>query len=524
MQGRMRKCGGQSSPPAAAMMQQQQMRQERRIPVVYYLCRNRQLEHPHFIEVILSSPEGLFLRDVINRLNVLRGKGMPTLYSWSCKKSYKNVFVWHDLSEDDLILPTNGNEYVLKGSELFEQSPSERIHQFSANSKMQNQKMPQSETPTSSRTQGTSSSSSPSMVFKDSKTPSPPSPPSPMPPPPPRSQRLMEEEQCLSPRKLGTSPNVSPEVYEPSGAADASTQTDDGERKGRSRRNNTCTRGVSTDECSVYFECELSHKNKSIVPKEGSKLSREDLSPLTTSSSSSSFAGKMETLESLIRADTSKMNSFRILEEEEILVPTGPRFKATNMLMQLITCGSITVKDHHSFGLVPTYKPRFSHIKFPSPIFSNSMMFGELDYLSENPRFIGLRMEDKEYFSGSLIETKKHKEDVKEGLPSLKRSSSYNAERSCTSPHSRREKETFLEPPRSKCLPIPVKITSNKQRNGIPCSPISDCPRNSSAGTDCNHSSKSGSKRFNDVSSVKGSSKRFESFNEEDKMIKIEES
>jgi hypothetical protein len=26
--------------------------------------------------------------------------------------------VWHDLSEGDLLLPAQGNEYVLKGSEL----------------------------------------------------------------------------------------------------------------------------------------------------------------------------------------------------------------------------------------------------------------------------------------------------------------------------------------------------------------------------------------------------------------------
>lgn len=32
--------------------------------------------------------------------------------------------MWHDLSEDDLILPTNGTEFVLKGSELLDQLPS----------------------------------------------------------------------------------------------------------------------------------------------------------------------------------------------------------------------------------------------------------------------------------------------------------------------------------------------------------------------------------------------------------------
>ncbi|EPS64977.1 hypothetical protein M569_09806, partial [Genlisea aurea] len=90
----------------------------RKVSVVYYLCRNGQLEHPHFMEVIPSSPNALFLRDVIGRLNVLRGEGMAATYSWSCKRSYKHGFVWHDLSDDDFILAVNGDdEYVLKGSE-----------------------------------------------------------------------------------------------------------------------------------------------------------------------------------------------------------------------------------------------------------------------------------------------------------------------------------------------------------------------------------------------------------------------
>lgn len=42
----------------------------------------------------------------------------------SFSRSYKNGFVWHDLSDDDLVLPAQGNEYVLKGSELLDQSPS----------------------------------------------------------------------------------------------------------------------------------------------------------------------------------------------------------------------------------------------------------------------------------------------------------------------------------------------------------------------------------------------------------------
>ncbi|XAR66328.1 hypothetical protein NMG60_11012518 [Bertholletia excelsa] len=97
-----------------------------RVPVVYYISRNGRLEHPHFIEVPLSSSQGLYLRDVMNRLNILRGEGMAKLYSWSSKRRYKNGFVWQDLTEDDLIPPTHGQEYVLKGSELLRSSMSFR--------------------------------------------------------------------------------------------------------------------------------------------------------------------------------------------------------------------------------------------------------------------------------------------------------------------------------------------------------------------------------------------------------------
>jgi len=43
-----------------------QTRQATIAPVVYYLSRNGQLEHPHFMEVPLSSPDGLFLRGIFS--------------------------------------------------------------------------------------------------------------------------------------------------------------------------------------------------------------------------------------------------------------------------------------------------------------------------------------------------------------------------------------------------------------------------------------------------------------------------
>src|SRR4051812_31481508 len=80
---------------------------------------------------------------------------MAANYSWSCKRyaypypsiklllistptfihkimmqcrSYKTGFVWHNLSADDLLLPTQGTEYVLP----FDQSASSRLVSISS--------------------------------------------------------------------------------------------------------------------------------------------------------------------------------------------------------------------------------------------------------------------------------------------------------------------------------------------------------------------------------------------------------
>ncbi|THU55008.1 hypothetical protein C4D60_Mb11t02050 [Musa balbisiana] len=549
MEGRVRKHGGQASPesarawaeppaspsllPHAKLPPLPSPPQGWKIPVVYYLCRNRHLEHPHFIEVPLSSPDGLYLRDVINRLNMLRGKGMPAMYSWSCKRSYKNGFVWHDLAEDDLVLPANGNEYVLKGSELLDQSPSDRIHQSNGNPRLPNLKPQQQENPALSRTQeaAASSSSSPaSTVLKDLK----PSPSLPSP---------QDDEHSPLLRQRGLPTNISPDhgprrpsswensssvaaeyrAYKPVGAADASTQTEDGGGRNAHGSHATCIRGISTDDSSIDLEFEEKRWNRDMRSKEGSETGGYEISPAPTLSSESSSSGKTETLESLIRADAGKVNSFRILEEEEVLFDTGPKVRPTNVLMQLITCGSISVKDHHSFGLVPTYKPRFSHAKFPSPMFGGSMTLGEIDYLSEDPRLIRLRLEEKEYFSGSLIETKKHKDTVGQMMPTLKRSSSYNADRNSKTPDSKQDIEKLVDSSRSKCLPRAIKMTSNKQpKNEAHRSSISDGPRKSSVGQDCKELPIGEHQKI--MLAVNASSTSIESFKErKEKVIKIEE-
>jgi hypothetical protein len=65
----MKKYNRQVSPERAKVWTERSpkyQQQNRKVPVVYYLCRNRQLEHPHFIEVPLASPDGLYLRGIFS--------------------------------------------------------------------------------------------------------------------------------------------------------------------------------------------------------------------------------------------------------------------------------------------------------------------------------------------------------------------------------------------------------------------------------------------------------------------------
>ncbi|RZR81033.1 hypothetical protein BHM03_00007180 [Ensete ventricosum] len=518
MEGRARKYSGLASPESAREWAEPPspppLPQGRKIPVVYYLYRNRHLEHPHFIEVPLSSPDGLYLR------------GLP---------SYKNGFVWHDLAEDDLVLPANGNEYVLKGSELLDPSPSDRIHQSNGNSRLLNLKPQQQENPAISRAQeaaGSSSSSPASSVIKQ-----------PKPPPSPPSPRDDEHSPLLHCPGLGPLPRPPPSwqnsllgpteypAYKSVIAADASTQTDDdGDINARG--------GMLTDDSSVDLEFDKRRRKHDHRSKERLETSGDAISPAPTSwsNSSSSGSGKMETLESLIRADASKIKSFRMLkeEEEEALFHTKPKLRPTNVLMQLITCGSISLKDHHSFGLVPTYRPRLSHVNLSSTVFGGSMMLGELDYLSEHPRLMGSRVENKECFShvdrAIVIESALSRVIVISSTlghyDHIVVLHIYNSiiHRNCKTPDSEQGMGKLMDSSRSKCLPRTTKIAFDKQpKNEAIMSSISDGSRKSSAGLDRREVSQSENQRI--TLSVDESSASVESTKErKEKVIMIEES
>jgi hypothetical protein len=211
----------------------------KRVAVVYYLCRNHQLEHPHFMEVPLASMQGLYLRDVINRLDALRGKGMASKYSWSCKRRYKNGFVWHDLSDGDLLLPAQGVEYVLKGSELqFDQSipPDHQQNSIISSANVQ----------FSNPTRQQESPSPAAPIMKEAEPPSPPAavlsavqkgvPPAAVEPAllsSPSASTIGYDEQCRMPHS-GSSGDSSPKTSMPSSCASspglknsAATQTND---------------------------------------------------------------------------------------------------------------------------------------------------------------------------------------------------------------------------------------------------------------------------------------------------------
>lgn len=62
----------ETSPERNIVWTEPKLKTQRKVPVVYYLSRNGQLEQPHFMEVTLSSPEGLYLRGNVKFLLLSR--------------------------------------------------------------------------------------------------------------------------------------------------------------------------------------------------------------------------------------------------------------------------------------------------------------------------------------------------------------------------------------------------------------------------------------------------------------------
>ncbi|KAI4368822.1 hypothetical protein MLD38_017337 [Melastoma candidum] len=363
---------------------------DRKVPVVYYLCRNGQLEHPHFMEVPLSSPDGLFLSDVIDRLNLLRGRGMASMYSWSSKRSYKNGFVWHDLAENDFIYPSHGTEYVLKGSELLEPPVTSRPLESVS---FRSPKPPEALKPSNEE------SDFPVVIRRRNQS---------------WSSIDLGEYKVY---KTETSSELNPKA-----AADAATQTDD---KRRRRRPASKTREIE-DEIHELQEKECGGPEQQNPPSQTTELNAGEISPPPSDSSP-------ETLETLMKADKRLMLRPVKEEGEENSTSTmstsvhSGRMKASSVLMQLLSCGSLSFKDcgatyikDQGTSLVSLHKEKAAEIQ-GTPRSRGGRRKGQIS--GDASSLKGMKLEEKEYFSGSLIETKK------EEIPCLKRSNSYNADR-----------------------------------------------------------------------------------------------
>ncbi|KAL9238809.1 hypothetical protein vseg_013185 [Gypsophila vaccaria] len=415
--------------------------------VVYYLSKNGQLQHPHFLEVPLSSPHGLFLRDVLIRLNLLRGKSMATHYSWSSKRSYKSGYVWHDLEENDLIYPVHDNEYVLKGSEILDtmlSSPPSVSKSL--------------ETLSSSTGKNSSIQSSGNSKYSA-----------------PLAAKTRLRNQSWGAIDLHEYKVYKSESAHEFAAADASTQTDDKHRRRKAVRKDEREieeeeRKEKAEQCSM----ELSRGEISPPPSDSSP---ETLETLINSNERSIVANNSSNVNAALSATSSSKTVDQATEGVDRMAgycPNG-RMKASSIFMSLISCGSVSFRDcgatavnEHGLSLISHIKshlPRGGNRTEDDDGIKNDNVSTMMENMEKNvsSSFAKMALEDKEYFSGSLIETNKKKYNNNDQFSALKRSSSYNAERSC---HMKLD-EKEVDGVKAKCIPRRPKAQPSNKKNGI---------------------------------------------------------
>ncbi|XP_054821120.1 protein SOSEKI 2-like [Prosopis cineraria] len=84
-----------------------------------------------------------------------------------------------------------------------------------------------------------------------------------------------------------------------------------------------------------------------------------------------------------------------------------------------------------------------------------------IKYISENPRFENSQVKEKEHFSGSLVESMKVHWNASQAHPILKKSNSYNEERS--SSRVKEEGEEKEGRMKGKCIPRKKRSGSSKE-------------------------------------------------------------
>ncbi|KAJ6305450.1 hypothetical protein OIU78_020901 [Salix suchowensis] len=171
--------------------------------------------------------------------------------------------------------------------------------------------------------------------------------------------------------------------------------------------------------------------------------------------------------------------SKRFEDGDPVAVESAPG--RNSVLLQLISCGNLTVAK--AKNNVPSLKQQAAAVTVKGPnanvvrrsvsdlhkgvLYKTAVKVAEeemISYMSENPRFGNLQSEEKEYFSGSIIESMSENRAVDE--PALKRSNSYNEERRTKAGMGDQEaarEEAKERAARGKCIPLKKSSSSSKQ-------------------------------------------------------------
>lgn len=294
-------------------------------------------------------------------------------------RRYKNGFVWHDLGEDDLVYPSHGNEYILKGTELLDPSPRSSLSSYPALSNSRSiMASPSPEHPNLKETARRRNQSLSSIDF--------------------HRYRFYRSEWMGESIPTGT-------------AADAWTQTGDWRRLRSSASDpvpEEDTEMMQQQQQAQAEQPETSHLRSS------GELSKEDTSPPLSDSS-------RETLESPAKS-----------HRKLILCPSGDsggRPRASSVLMQLLSCGSLSLpfrdcgpscsNDGGGTSLIGRSEAKLRRGAGNSEIIEMGMRQDQ-----EASNLAGAKLENKEYFSGSLVEETRRRREVG---PSFKRSASHNS-------------------------------------------------------------------------------------------------
>ncbi|GLJ50040.1 hypothetical protein SUGI_1064310 [Cryptomeria japonica] len=469
------------SPDLAKVSIQPRHKEMKKMQVVYYLSRGGQLEHPHFMEVVLPYNQELRLRDVTDRLTILRGKSLPSMFSWSYKRSYKSGYVWNDLSEDDILYPADGVEYVLKASELFD-GCSEKYQGTTSGKTLNPKHSFEGLTTTHSQDKTLSLSNTRSLIPKSKLM---------VKPATENGHEHTHGHNDLLPTKLpfsqnacGTHPKV---IIRDDDIGNLSTRSEPPHYRPRSE-DKTLKQSINVDgDCKLFKSGPLDSKithvvNAATQTSERCEKGEEDAEEAASKESESSqnstelSGGEQSPLSSSsncsgrVHDETHQTKPVRktVRFEEPNITQSSARFS----LLQFISCGSLGVEDNNIQTV--SHKPTRSsgvtqarisvdsknNIQTQTEV-PNRTLGEELDFLGEDLRMANAQRTEKEYFSGSIVEMQAHGEADNEEDPKLTRSASYNAEGGSKSEMAamvETEKEKDHVNTKTKCIPR-IKIS-----------------------------------------------------------------